>query len=147
MASWVQSLPTPNKLRHPLRGWPEDEQETLQFSSTKQIYDQLDNADEDAAWWKETVWEPHRDVFPESVNGEDSFTPDGFKWALALVDYHAVFLDKHLHLVPVLDLANHGYGTSANDKPQELPGGSFRTFGTTKGACLLTTSGKDGGVC
>ena len=52
MASWVRSLPTPNKLRHHLRGWTEDEQEMLQFSSKKQINNQLDNANEDAAWWE-----------------------------------------------------------------------------------------------
>ena len=35
MASWVRLLLTPNKLQHPLRGWTEDKQETLQFSLTK----------------------------------------------------------------------------------------------------------------
>ena len=83
----------------------------------KKINNRLENANKDAAWWEETVWELHRDVFPESVNGEDCFTSDAFKWALALVNSRAVFLDRRLRLVPLLDLANHGYRTSANDVP------------------------------
>ena len=59
----------------------------------------------------------------------------------------AIFLDGRLQLVPVLDLANHRDRTSAKDVPQELLGGSFGTFGTTKGARLLTPSGKNGRVC
>ena len=70
------------------------------------------------------MWELHWDVFLESVNGEDCFTLDTFKWALALVNSSTVFLDRRLRLVLVLDLANHGYGTSANGVPQELLGGS-----------------------
>ena len=38
MAAWVQSLLTPNKLQHSLCGWMENEQETLQFSLTNNIY-------------------------------------------------------------------------------------------------------------
>ena len=71
---------------------------------------------------------------------------DAFKWALALVNSCAVFLDERLCLVPVFDLANHRDKTSANDMPQELLGSSFGTSGTTKGARLLTTSGKDSGT-
>ena len=39
MVVWVRLLPTPNKPRHHLRGWTEDEQEMLQFSLTKKIND------------------------------------------------------------------------------------------------------------
>ena len=70
----------------------------------KNINDRPDNANEEAAWWEETVWELHRDVFLESVNGEECFTPNAFKWALTLVDSRAVFLDGRLCLVPVLNL-------------------------------------------
>ena len=69
------------------------------------------------------------------------------KWVLALVTSCTIILDGHLRLIPVLDLANHGDGTSTNDVPQELLGGSFGAFRTTKGARLLTLFGKDGGVC
>ena len=77
---------------------------------TKKINDRLDNANEDAAWWEESVWEPHQDNFLESVNGEDCFTPNAFKWALALVNSRNVFLDRCLRLIPILDLAIHGMG-------------------------------------
>lgn len=156
MATWVHSLPNRHELSHPLCTWDEDAQELLQYSSTKKIYQQLDDAEEDAAWWEERVWSQHRDVFPATVDDDngvarDCFTLEGFQWALATVYSRSVFVDGMLRLVPIADYANHGHsskgaGRNDNTVTQEVTNGFFGTFGTSKGTQVRTAKGKGGGV-
>lgn len=143
MAAWAASLPAPGEMRvlHPLL-WDEDDQETLQTSSTKKVYRLLDDVDDDAAWLEEHLWGPDRRMFPETVtlavgDGAEQeqrpcFSPDGFRHAVALVRSRASFVDGSLRLLPYLDHANH-----ADVDAYEIEGGSIGTlWGSSKGASL-----------
>lgn len=143
MAAWIKSLPTPAEMEevHPLM-WAEDEQEVLQSSSTKKIYRLLDDVDDDSKWLEEKVWETDRATFPEEVtlgaggDGEEDvrpcFTPDGFRYAVAIVRSRASYVDGALRLLPYLDMANHD-----DDEAFEISGGTIGTlFGSAKGAVL-----------
>ena len=143
VAAWAASLPSPEEMKvlHPLL-WSEEDQETLQTSSTKKIYRLLDDIDDDAAWLDKEIWSQDRRTFPETVTlavGGDGaeeerpcFSPAGFRHAVALVRSRAAFVDGALRLLPYLDHANH-----ADVDAHELEGGGIGTlWGSTKGASL-----------
>lgn len=136
MESWVASLPAPDDMNHPLL-WPEDDQEVLQSSSTSKIYRQLDDLEEDATWLIDNIFKKDRSRFPEAAswNGQsiDCFNTAGFTWALALVQSRSLFLDGDLRLIPIVDMCNH------SDDAEEPRGGRMGTFGTVKGAELVST--------
>jgi [ribulose-bisphosphate carboxylase]-lysine N-methyltransferase len=135
---WIKALPTPEELKsqHPIF-WSEDDQEILQSSSNTKIYQVLDDIDEDAAWLAENVFEKDRTTFPVTVtlNGKETpcFCLDGYKWAMALTNSRASFVDGSLRLLPFMDMCNH------DDDARELKGGYMGTFGTTKGAEVLAS--------
>ena len=135
---WIKALPTPEELKtqHPIF-WSEDDQEILQSSSNNKIYQVLDDIEEDAAWLAENVFEKDRKTFPEMVtlNGVEipCFDLDGYKWAMALTNSRASFVDGSLRLLPFMDMCNH------DDDATELKGGYMGTFGTTKGAEVLAS--------
>lgn len=134
VTAWVQALPI--SLDHPLL-WSESDQEVLQSSSNTKIYKVLDDIEEDSMWLVDNVFDKDRSKFPEtaSVNGQDvpCFSPEGYKWAMAIVQSRSVFVDGALRLVPLMDMCNH------NDGTKEIQGGFMGAFGTTKG-CELTAS-------
>eukprot|EP00536_Pseudo-nitzschia_multiseries_P010743 jgi/Psemu1/259221/estExt_Genewise1Plus.C_3380007 len=136
---WILALPTPDELaeQHPIF-WSEEEQEILQFSSNTKIYRVLDDIEEDANWLVTNVFDKDRDTFPEKVTLSSGVTVpcfgvEGYKWAMALVNSRAVFVDGSLRLLPFFDMCNH------DDDAQELRGGFMGAFGTTKGAEVLAT--------
>eukprot|EP00550_Attheya_septentrionalis_P002159 CAMPEP_0198293178 /NCGR_PEP_ID=MMETSP1449-20131203/16032_1 /TAXON_ID=420275 /ORGANISM="Attheya septentrionalis, Strain CCMP2084" /LENGTH=590 /DNA_ID=CAMNT_0043992689 /DNA_START=93 /DNA_END=1866 /DNA_ORIENTATION=- len=141
MEAWIEALPTPQELQqtHPYL-WPnEDDQELLQSSSTKKLYLQLDDLEEDANWLQDRLWSKDRSTFPESIttNGGTTipcFSVDGFRYAMALVQSRAVFVDGQLRLIPIMDMANHK--SSAN----EVVGGYMGTFGTLAGTVFKSSS-------
>mmetsp|Transcript_19334 Transcript_19334/g.39682 ORF Transcript_19334/g.39682 Transcript_19334/m.39682 type:complete len:583 (+) Transcript_19334:121-1869(+) len=131
---WIKSLPTPAELAtsHPIF-WSEEDQEVLQSSSNTKIYRVLDDIEEDATWLVENIFEKDRDRFPETVNGLPCFSLGGYKWAMALIQSRAFFVDGSLRMLPFMDMCNH------DDEATELRGGYMGTFGTTKGAEVLST--------
>lgn len=136
MTSWVESLPGPKEMDHPLL-WSEEDQEVLQSSSTTKIYRKLDDLEEDAAWLMDQVFEKDPDRFPQKArwNGEDvdCFNVEGFRWAMAIVQSRSFFVDGCLRLIPLLDMCNH------SDDGEEVRAGFMGTFGTTKGAQILAS--------
>jgi len=137
MSAWVSSLPSPKEMtkNHPLM-WSEKDQEVLQSSSTRKIYQALDDLEEDAAWLTDNVWSKDRTTFPETVtwNGETipCFHAQGYKWAAVLANSRAYFLDGTLRLMPFMDLANH------QDEAKEIEGDAFMgRFNTIKGAQIV----------
>ncbi len=138
VSEWIKALPTPDELQtlHPLF-WSERDQEILQSSSNTKIYRVLDDLEEDASWLVENVFEKNRDTYPETVtlNGQElpCFSLEGYKWAMALTNSRAFFVDGSLRLMPFLDMCNH------DDEAKELRGGFMGTFGTTKGAEVLAS--------
>mmetsp|Transcript_35701 Transcript_35701/g.52352 ORF Transcript_35701/g.52352 Transcript_35701/m.52352 type:complete len:612 (+) Transcript_35701:171-2006(+) len=136
MKRWAKGLPTPAEMKYHPMHWTEEQQEELQSSSTKKIYRALDDADEDGIWCNERIWSKDRGKFPEIVNSMECFTPKGFRWALSLAMSRSVFVDGELRIVPVVDFANH-----ADYETEEIGGGSFGAFGTTKGVQIV--AGKD----
>ena len=173
MKAWVGSLPSPPSFRydddegndddsgdedskyprqfHPLL-WNEDDQEKLQTSCTRNIYDRLDDADEDSKWLEERLWSMNRLSFPEKVTlpiipGDSGgsggtkevhcFTPEGFTWALALAATRSFYTDGELRIVPILDIVNHDDSNTV-----EVIGKSLGPFGTTKGCTLSTGKGR-----
>eukprot|EP00978_Attheya_sp_CCMP212_P007912 scaffold18371_cov56-Attheya_sp.AAC.8 len=142
MEAWIEALPTPQELQqtHPYL-WPnEDDQELLQSSSTKKLYLQLDDLEEDANWLQDRLWSKDRSTFPESITAPNGgttipcFSVDGFRYAMALVQSRAVFVDGQLRLIPIMDMANHA--SSAN----EVVGGYMGTFGTLAGTVFQSSS-------
>jgi len=135
---WIKALPTPDELQtlHPLF-WSEGDQEILQSSSNTKLYRVLDDLEEDASWLVENVFDKNRDTYPETVtlNGQEvpCFSAEGYKWAMALTNSRAFFVDGSLRLMPFLDMCNH------DDEAKELRGGFMGTFGTTKGAEVLAS--------
>jgi len=135
---WIKALPTPTELQtqHPVF-WSEEDQEILQYSSNSKIYRILDDIEEDANWLVENVFEKDRATFPETVEiGGESvpyFSVEGYKWASALTSSRAFFVDGTIRLLPFMDMCNH------DDDAKELQGGYMGTFGTTKGAEVLST--------
>ena len=151
LSTWISTLPSYDEMSnlHPLL-WNEDDQETLQNSSTKKIYRLLDDIDDDSSWLEENLWSKDRDAFPESVTisiiGDDGgveggegeeevrpcFTPEGFKYAISIVRSRSFYVDGSLRLLPYLDYANHDdYDT------YEIVGGGIGTlWGSEKGALL-----------
>jgi len=135
---WIKALPAPVELetQHPLF-WSEDDQEILQSSSNTKVYQRLDDIEEDAAWLVENVFEKDRKMFPEIVtlNGEEvpCFDVEGYKWAMALTNSRAFFVDGSLRIMPFMDMCNH------DDDAMELRGGFMGTFGTTKGAEVISS--------
>ncbi len=116
-SAWVEALPSPAELRqlHPL-GWSESDQEILQGSSTRKIYQTLDDLEEDAAWLLQNIWSRDRTVFPEQVvwNGQSLHccTTKGFQWAMAAAMSRTFQLDGdsddgQYRIFPLLDLCNH----------------------------------------
>jgi [ribulose-bisphosphate carboxylase]/[fructose-bisphosphate aldolase]-lysine N-methyltransferase len=138
LQAWVTSLPSPKEMEHehPYM-WSEEDQEVLQSSSTNKIYRRLDDMDEDATWLEERLWSKDRTTFPQTVewNGETipCFTAQGFKWAMILATSRTFFTDGCLRLTPVLDFVNHD-----DTKGREVEGGTMGTFGTTRGAVLVS---------
>eukprot|EP00578_Thalassiosira_sp_NH16_P000529 CAMPEP_0181133386 /NCGR_PEP_ID=MMETSP1071-20121207/31505_1 /TAXON_ID=35127 /ORGANISM="Thalassiosira sp., Strain NH16" /LENGTH=626 /DNA_ID=CAMNT_0023219791 /DNA_START=97 /DNA_END=1977 /DNA_ORIENTATION=- len=142
MGAWVSTLPSPDEMAamHPLM-WGEDDQETLQSSSTKKIYRLLDDVDDDSSWLDERLWSEDRERFPETVRirvGDDEveerpcFSPAGFRYAVSLVRSRSSFVDGSSRLLPYLDYANHDDYDS-----YELVGGGIGTlWGSAKGALL-----------
>lgn len=134
MDAWVQALPSPNELDHPLL-WPEEDQEVLQSSSNTKVYRILDDLEEDTVWLVENVFSKDRKTFPETVqlNGQEipCFNVQGFTWAMALTQSRSVFVDASVRLVPLLDFMNH------DDDANEISDGSMGTFGTIRGSQLL----------
>ena len=147
MSTWISTLPSYNEMQmmHPLL-WDEGTQEILQSSSTKKIYRLLDDIEDDSAWLNEKLWGIDRDTFPESVfisiGGDNDeveerpcFTPEGFKYAVALVRSRSFYVDGALRLLPYLDYANHDSDDIGNS--YEIVGGGIRTlFGSDQGALL-----------
>jgi len=143
LSTWISTLPTYDEMKtlHPLL-WNEDEQEILQSSSTKKIYRLLDDIDDDSAWLVEKLWNSDsEDAFPKSVKidaGEGivderpCFTPDGFRYAVALVRSRSYFVDGQLRLLPYLDYANH----DDYDSYEIFGGGVGTLWGSAKGALL-----------
>jgi [ribulose-bisphosphate carboxylase]-lysine N-methyltransferase len=135
---WIRILPTPDELAttHPLF-WSEDDQEVLQSSSNTKIYRVLDDVEEDSAWLVENVFDKDRSTFPETVtlNGKEvpCFGVEGYKWAMALTNSRASFVDGSLRLLPFMDMCNH------DDDAKELKGGFMGAFGTTKGAEVVAS--------
>jgi len=156
MSIWVQSLPCNEmekglgEFSHPISTWKEEEQEVLQYSSTKKLYSILDDIEDDATWWEERIWSKNRNAFPEfvevpnldgtSTQKRNCFNQDGFKWAMSMVNSRSVFVDGQLRLVPIADYANH-YDTvdpKSTMEAQEIQSGFFGTFGTSKGVQIKT---------
>ena len=139
MGEWIKSLPTPTEMKkeslHPLF-WSEEDQEVLQSSSNTKVYRVLDDIEEDANWLIANVFDKDRNTFPETVMlaGEDvpCFSVEGYKWAMALTRSRAFFVDGTSRLLPFMDMCNH------DDNAMELRGGYMGTFGTTKGAEILS---------
>ncbi len=137
VSEWIKALPTPTELEtlHPLF-WSEGDQEILQSSSNTKIYRVLDDLEEDASWLIENVFDKDREKYPEKVTIGDTelpcFSLEGYKWAVALINSRAFFVDGSLRLMPFLDMCNH------DDDAKELRGGFMGTFGTTKGAEVLS---------
>lgn len=133
--AWIQALPSPNTMDHPLL-WSEEDQEVLQSSSTTKVYRALDDVEEDANWLVENVFSKNRDQFPETAkwNGEDipCFSAAGYTWAVAMTKSRTVFVDGKLRLLPLLDFFNH------DDEANEIRGGTMGAFGTIKGAQVVT---------
>jgi len=135
--AWMASLPSLEELRkqHPIL-WSEGDQEVLQSSSTNKIYRVLDDIEEDAAWLEEHLFQD-REKFPESVtlHGQTvpCFSVEGFRWAIALAQSRATFVDGKLRLVPMIDMCNH------SDDGNEVNGGYMGTFGTVQG-CQIVAS-------
>ncbi|VEU39926.1 unnamed protein product [Pseudo-nitzschia multistriata] len=136
---WINALPTPTELetQHPIF-WSEEDQEILQQSSNTKIYRILDDIEEDANWLVTNIFEKDRATFPETVeiqSGETvpCFSVEGYKWAMALTNSRAFFVDGTIRLLPFMDMCNH------DDEAKELQGGFMGTFGTTKGAEVLST--------
>eukprot|EP00554_Chaetoceros_debilis_P015148 CAMPEP_0194121596 /NCGR_PEP_ID=MMETSP0150-20130528/47635_1 /TAXON_ID=122233 /ORGANISM="Chaetoceros debilis, Strain MM31A-1" /LENGTH=579 /DNA_ID=CAMNT_0038814103 /DNA_START=194 /DNA_END=1933 /DNA_ORIENTATION=+ len=153
ISAWVEALPSPSEMKemnmnmnlHPIL-WGEEDQETLQSSTTKKIYRILDDMDEDSAWLEENIWSKDRIKFPETVTmkkngGEtetyDCFNPDGFAWAFAIATSRSVFLEGSSRIIPIMDMANH-----ADIGVEEVQTGYMGTFGTTKGSQLRTGAGR-----
>ena len=144
MTAWVKSLPSAKEMiqqqMHPLL-WSEDDQELLQSSSTNKIYRKLDDLEEDLQWLQENVFGKHVSRFPDKVpsiysnedDEMDCFNVQGFTWALALAQSRVCFVDGQLRLIPFLDMCNHN-----DDDAMEIEGGFMGTFGTTKGAQLVS---------
>ncbi|KAL7516784.1 hypothetical protein ACHAWX_001763 [Stephanocyclus meneghinianus] len=146
MSAWIASLPSEEEMRnlHPLC-WEEEDQETLQSSSTKKIYRLLDDIEDDSSWLEEKVWSSDRLRFPASValrtgNDDDAaetrpcFSPRGFRYAVALVRSRSFFVDGSLRLLPYLDYANH------DDDGREVTAGGVGTlWGSAKGALLKSS--------
>lgn len=136
--AWILSLPTPEELRiqHPLF-WSEDDQEILQASSNTKIYRVLDDIEEDAAWLVENIFEKDQSTFPETVTLAGTEVPcfslEGYKWAMAMTNSRASFVNGSLRLLPFMDMCNH------DDEAKELRGGFMGTFGTTKGAEVIAS--------
>lgn len=142
MNAYLAALPSHREMRalHPLL-WNEDDQELLQGSTTKKIYRLLDDIDDDAAWLEEHLWKADRRTFPETVSlridddwieERPCFSPEGFRYAVALVRSRSFFVDGALRLLPFLDFANH-----ADADSYELSGGGIGTlWGSAKGAFL-----------
>lgn len=134
MQQWATLLPL--ELDHPLL-WSEEDQEVLQCSSTKKIYRQLDDIEEDATWLVENIFSKDSQRFPSEVTLDGRTVPcfsvEGFKWAMACVQSRSFFVDGSLRLMPVLDMCNHA------DDGEEIRGGTMGTFGTTKGAQLVAS--------
>lgn len=150
-AAWIQCLPTIDEATDTLPMlWDELAQEVLQSSSTKKIYRILDDADEDTTWLEENIWSADRVSFPASTerlrgsNPHPLFSLDGFRWALAIVNSRAVFIDGTLMLAPVADFANHAdfVGGEGSGQPAEAALGYTGTFGITKAVRLATGKGR-----
>lgn len=139
MQSWVTSLPSPTETKQHPYMWSEEDQEVLQSSSTNKIYRRLDDIEEDAAWLEERVWSKDRTTFPQSVKWKGDaipcFNAQGYKWAMILATSRTFFTDGSLRLMPFLDYANHD-----DKKGREVEGGTMGTFGTTRGAVLMSGS-------
>jgi [ribulose-bisphosphate carboxylase]-lysine N-methyltransferase len=137
MSSWISTLPGPTDMENHPYLWAESDQEVLQFSSTNKIYKRMDDIEEDAEWLTNQVFTKDRARFPETTtwNGAQipCFSKDGFKWAMAIVQSRSFFLDGSLRLIPFMDMCNH------RDDAEEVLAGSMGTFGTIKGARLVTS--------
>lgn len=141
MSAWITTLPSYEEMTilHPLL-WGEDHQEKLQSSSTKKVYQLLDDIEDDSSWLDEKVWSADRTAFPESVQVKvgdaveerPCFSQDGFRYAVALARSRSFFVDGSLRLLPYLDHANH----DDYDSYEIRDGGVGTLWGSAKGALL-----------
>lgn len=132
--AWINALPSPSEMDHPLL-WSEGDQEVLQSSSNTKIYRVLDDLEEDANWLTENVFSKDRTKFPETIqwNGQEihCFDVKGYTWAMALTQSRSVFVNGALRLIPLMDIVNH------DDDAKEISDGSMGTFGTVRGSQLV----------
>ena len=132
MEAWILSLPTVDEMQtiSPLL-WNEEEQELFQSSSTKNLYQLLDDMEEDYNWFNERIWSVNREKYPEQT-----FSLRQFMWAMSIVNSRSVFVDGVQRMVPIIDFANHDdLGT------EEVKGSFTGVFGTT--ACVQIKAGRD----
>ena len=140
-SAWVQTLPLPADMDHPLL-WSEEDQEMLQSSSTNKIYRQLDDIEEDVQWLTEHVFDKDRERFPATVVPSwraaeadtelPCFSLAGYTWAMALVQSRSFFLDGTLRLIPFLDACRHD-----SDAVEIQSTGLRSLWGSVKGAQLV----------
>ena len=134
MKAWIDALPSPSEMSHPLL-WPDEDQEILQSSSSSKIYRILDDIEEDAKWLVDNVFDKDRKSFPATIqlNGQERpcFSVQGYKWAMALTQSRSVFVDGSIRLVPLMDFLNH------DDDAKEVSDGTTGAFGTTRVSQLV----------
>ena len=132
--AWIEALPSPEEMSHPLL-WAEEDQEILQSSSNTKIYRVLDDLEEDAKWLVDNVFEKDRTRFPATIQVRGQVRPcfsvQGFKWAMAVTQSRSVFVNGCLRLVPWMDFLNH------EDDANEVSDGTTGAFGTTRVSQLV----------
>jgi hypothetical protein len=132
MKAWLLSLPTEAEIQSicPLL-WEEADQELFQKSSTKNLYQILDDIEEDYKWFQERIWSQDEKKYPK-----DLFTLRRFLWAMAVVSTRSVFVNGAQIIAPVIDICNHD-----DVATEEVRGGFTGVFGST--ACVQIKAGKD----
>jgi hypothetical protein len=132
MKAWLLSLPTEAEMQSmcPLL-WEEADQELFQKSSTKNLYQILDDIEEDYKWFHERIWSLDEEKYPK-----DLFTFRRFLWAMAIVTTRSVFVNGAQIIVPVIDFCNHD-----DVATEEVQGGYTGVFGST--ACVQIKAGRD----
>lgn len=130
--AWILSLPTEEEIQmtYPLL-WKEEYQDLFQCSSTKNLYQLLDDIEEDYKWFNESLWSLDREKYPE-----DLFSLRRFVWAMTIVNSRSVFVDGVQRIVPIIDFCNHD-----DVATEEVQGGFTGVFGNC--ACVQIKAGRD----
>ncbi|KAG5189665.1 putative ribulose-1,5-bisphosphate carboxylase/oxygenase large subunit N-methyltransferase, chloropl [Tribonema minus] len=102
IAAWLSLLPAQGTLDMPLF-WPEKDLAVADGSSTRGFSGLRADVIEDHAWLAQNMFTTATSPIPK-----DAFTEDAFVWAVGCVISRAFFVDGALHLVPLIDFANHG---------------------------------------